>query len=61
LNHLNKGNVFVRARIVAEESGSIIETQEALGHKDIQTTQIYINRIKFKKDKHSRNMRERIR
>ena len=48
------------ARIVAEESGSIIETQEALGHKDIQTTQIYVNRIKFKKDKHSRSLRNRI-
>jgi len=48
------------ARIVAEESGSIIEAQEALGHKDIQTTQIYINRIKFKKDKYSKSMRERI-
>lgn len=48
------------ARIVAEESGSIIEAQEALGHKDIQTTQIYINRIKFKKDKHSKSVRDRI-
>ena len=48
------------ARIVAEDSGSIIEAQEALGHKDIQTTQIYINRIKFKKDKHSRSVRDRI-
>lgn len=48
------------ARIVAEESGSIIEAQEALGHKDIQTTQIYINRIKFKKDKHSHSVRDRI-
>lgn len=48
------------ARIVAEDSGSIIEAQEALGHKDIQTTQIYINRIKFKKDKHSRSLRDRI-
>lgn len=48
------------ARIVSEDSGSIIETQEALGHKDIQTTQIYVNRIKFKKDKFSRNIRDRI-
>ena len=48
------------ARIVAEDSGSIIETQEALGHKDIQTTQVYVNRIKFKKDKHSRSVRNRI-
>ena len=48
------------ARIVSEDSGSIIETQEALGHKDVQTTQVYVNRIKFKKDKHSRSMKERI-
>lgn len=49
------------ARIVSEDSGSIIETQEALGHKDIQTTQVYVNRIKFKKDKHSRSVSGRIR
>lgn len=48
------------ARIVAEDSGSIIETQEALGHKDIQTTQVYVNRIKFKKDKHSQTIKNRI-
>jgi integrase/recombinase XerD len=48
------------ARIVSEESGSIIETQDALGHKDIQTTQIYVQRIKFKKDKFSRSVRNRI-
>lgn len=48
------------ARIVAEDSGSIIEAQEALGHKDLQTTQIYINRIKFKKDKYSRNVSARV-
>jgi len=48
------------ARIVSEESGSLIETQDALGHKDIQTTQIYVNRIKFKKDKFSRSVRDRI-
>lgn len=48
------------ARIVAEETGSLIETQDALGHKDIQTTQIYVNRIKFKKDKFSRSVRRRI-
>lgn len=48
------------ARIVAEETGSLIETQDALGHKDIQTTQIYVNRIKFKKDKFSQSIRQRI-
>lgn len=49
------------ARIVAEDSGSLIETQDALGHKDIKTTQIYVNRIKHKKDKFSRNIEDRIR
>ena len=48
------------ARIVSEDSGSLIETQDALGHKDIQTTQVYVNSIKFKKDKFSRNIRHRI-
>jgi integrase len=48
------------ARIVSEDSGSLIETQDALGHSDIQTTQIYVNSIKFKKDKFSRNIRRRI-
>lgn len=48
------------ARIVAEDTGSLIETQDALGHMDIQTTQIYVNRIRFKKDKFSRTIRGRI-
>lgn len=48
------------AWIVSEDSGSIIETQEALGHKDVQTTQVYVNRIKFKKDKYSRNVKDRV-
>lgn len=48
------------ARIVAEETGSLIETQDALGHKDIQTTQVYVSRIKFKKDKFSRIVRRRV-
>lgn len=48
------------ARIVSEDSGSIVETQDALGHKDIQTTQIYVSRISFKKDKYSRGIRRRI-
>ena len=48
------------ARIVSEDSGSLIETQDALGHKDINTTQVYVNRIKFKKDKFSRQIRSRI-
>lgn len=48
------------ARIVAEDSGSLIETQDALGHSDIQTTRVYVQSITFKKDKFSRNIRNRI-
>lgn len=41
------------ARIVAEETGSITETQEALGHRNAATTKIYVQRITVKRDKHS--------
>lgn len=47
------------ARIVAEENG-LLETQEALGHSNIETTREYVNRIRFKKDKHSQSVRARI-
>lgn len=40
------------ARIVAEETGSIIETQDALGHKNAATTRVYVQRIGVKKDKY---------
>jgi integrase/recombinase XerC len=42
------------ARIVAEETGSIIETQDALNHKNPATTRIYVQRIAVKRDRHSR-------
>lgn len=38
------------ARIAAEVSGSIYETQEALGHKNPATTRHYIQRIAVKRD-----------
>jgi integrase len=41
------------ARIVAEDSGSITETQEALGHHNASTTRVYVQRISVKRDKHS--------
>ncbi len=41
------------ARIVAEDSGSITETQDALGHRSAATTRVYVQRIAVKKDKHS--------
>jgi integrase/recombinase XerC len=48
------------ARIVAEESGSIVETQEALGHKNIATTRVYVGRIAIKRDKFGPRITSRL-
>lgn len=48
------------ARIVSEETGSIVETQDALGHKNLATTRVYIGRIALKRDKHSRQITARL-
>jgi site-specific recombinase XerD len=48
------------ARIVAEESGSIVETQEALGHRNIATTRVYIGRIAVKRDKFGSRIASRL-
>lgn len=41
------------ARIVAEETGSITATQEALDHSKPSTTRVYVQRIAIKRDQHS--------
>jgi integrase len=41
------------ARMVAEDSGSITETQDALGHKSAATTRVYVQRIAVRRDRHS--------
>ena len=48
------------ARIVAEESGSLVETQEALGHKHLQTTRVYVQRIAVRRDKHGAKVATRL-
>ena len=48
------------ARIISEETGSIVETQDALGHKSLSTTRVYIGRIAVKRDKHSRQITARL-
>jgi len=48
------------ARIISEETGSIVETQDALGHKNLATTRVYIGRIAVKCDKHSRQITARL-
>jgi integrase len=49
------------ARIVAEETGSFQETQEALDHENAATTRVYVQRITVKADKHGSKVAKRIR
>ena len=49
------------ARIVAEETGSFIEAQEALDHENQATTRVYVQRITVKADRHGRKVSARIR
>ena len=48
------------ARIVSEESGSIVETQDALGHKNASTSRVYGQRVNVKKDKSSGKVAGRL-
>jgi len=48
------------ARIVAEETGSITDTQDALGHRNASTTRVYVQRIAIKRDKHSESITSRL-
>lgn len=48
------------ARMVAEETGSIVKTQDALGHSNLQTTCVYLARIAVKRDKHSQAIISRL-
>jgi integrase len=48
------------AKIVSEYSESTSETQEAPGHSNIKTTQIYVQRLAVKKDKHSKSIRDAL-
>jgi integrase/recombinase XerD len=48
------------ARIVAEETGSLTDTQDALGHRNAATTRVYVQRIVVKKDKYSERITSRF-
>jgi integrase len=47
------------ARIVAEETGSVLATQEALDHSNPSTTRVYVQRIAIKRDQHSERISRR--
>lgn len=46
------------AKIISESVESMADTQEALGHSNIKTTQVYVKRLSVKKDKYSKTIRE---
>jgi integrase/recombinase XerD len=48
------------ARVVSEETGSLLETQDALGHQSASTTRVYVQRIAVKRDKHSSAIADRF-
>jgi integrase/recombinase XerC len=48
------------ARIVAEETGSFLEAQEALDHENQATTRVYVQRITIKADRHGRKVAGRM-
>ena len=48
------------AQVVADASGSLQETQEALGHAHAATTRVYVQRIGIKKDKFGAALGERL-
>jgi len=48
------------ARIFSEDSGSMIETQDALDHERVGTTRAYVQTIAVKKDKFSGSIRGRM-
>ena len=48
------------ARIVAEETGSFLEAQEALDHENQATTRVYVQRITVKRDRHGNSVAGRM-
>lgn len=48
------------ARMVAEDSGSLTAVQEALGHRNLATTRVYVRRIAVKPDRHSAAIMKRL-
>lgn len=50
----------IYARMVSEDTSSMVETQEALGHRNLATTWVYVNSIAFKRDKHSGRISDRL-
>lgn len=48
------------ARLVGEEAGDLTEVQTILGHQNINTTRVYLERVAVKRDKHSDKIAQRL-
>jgi site-specific recombinase XerD len=48
------------ARILAEETGSLSDVQDSLGHSNQQTTRVYVKRLGIRRDKHSNLVMKRM-
>ncbi len=48
------------ARMVGEQAGDLAEVQTVLGHQNISTTRVYLDRISIKRDKHSQRIAHRL-
>ena len=48
------------ARLVGEQSGDLTEVRTVLGHQNIATTRVYLDRIAIKRDKHSQQIAKRL-
>lgn len=48
------------ARWVSEATGSMIETQDALDHKNLSSTRVYVRSVAVKRDRHSNGILDRL-
>jgi integrase len=48
------------ARLVADQTGSIGATQDALGHRNRSATRVYVQAVAVKKDNHSKGILDRL-
>lgn len=48
------------ARMVSEDSGSMMVTQDALGHKNLSATRVYVQAVAVKRDRHSNGILDRL-
>jgi integrase/recombinase XerC len=56
-NHMTR---HTYARIIADETGSLTDTQDALGHANARTTKHYMQRLGVKRDKNSDKIMRRL-